>query len=168
MSKHEDEGDIEAFLSGRDDAAEYNRAAESEANVRKLKNHFADPLPGQVEDLGTLEYRELSEELLREYKGVCERTNALLAIRATLRSEILRLAGNDRGMIQRGGYAVTLKERAGSASFDWRAYVRDELGEDAVAEALGVLEGVKRGTLESKYVEVGKPTVLVEVSELKA
>lgn len=144
-------------------------------NAEKVKAYFlrepeaapAPVAPDAVEDLGPLEYRELCEELLAEYKRVCERADALVKIRATLRGEILRLAGDERGIIQRGGYAVTLKERAGQVKFDWKGYVLDQMGLDAIKEIDELLRAAKSGKAVVKYVEQGEPSLVVEVQAIK-
>lgn len=64
---------------------------------------------------------------------------------------------------QIGGHTVLLTRRAGSVKIDYERYIVDVVGEKELQQLQAEKEAVKRGELESKYIEVGKDSVSLEV-----
>lgn len=136
--------------------------------IRQLKAVMEENPPSSEEEpLGKLSYTELSEELLSDYLEADRQLKRWQEIRETLRGEIVRLAGQERGNIQRGRYLLRIQDRGASITFDWRQYIEDEIGKESLIEIENNLALARGGKQTWKYGKVGKTAIVVEVSEVK-
>jgi hypothetical protein len=108
---------------------------------REIVNHFSGPgekvtnVP-EVDDpidIGKLEYKELTEELIAEYYQVSERSKALDEIKEMLRRNILKVMGRDESAI-RGKFTVLVKSQERKGDVDYKRLLADgEITEEILA-----------------------------------
>jgi hypothetical protein len=139
------------------------KEATHEERIGQVLDHFSPPGP---ESVTALEAKEMSEELLSEYKLVCDRFDALEKIKASLRATILDLTKGEPGTQLHGNYMLTLKPRAGQVKIDWEGWAREEVGVAAVDALLKCRESVKKGEMDHAFVNRGEDGLTVDVKEI--
>ena len=138
----------------------------SEKQEELFKKFGVHTIPDAEKDSEIVSHTAITEELLAEYSAVNEKLKSMELIRESLRSQILSLSKGEKGSISRGSWALILKPRKGNATIDWEGYGRDEIGEGALEEILKIKDEVKAGNAQSKYVKVGKDSLVVEVMKI--
>lgn len=169
------EREVEALPEGAQKVLEHFGAEKTHVSEESAEpfpwetdEEYAERQMRLVEDpFGKLSYTELSEKLLAEYAEAEREFKRWQEIREALRGEILRLVGQERGTLQRGRYVVKVQDRAPSVSFDWKQYIVDEVGEEALREVEQNLALVKEGKQDWTYAKLGKGSVVVDIAEVK-
>ena len=129
-------------MSNDDMELDFTQAKPTKA--QEIVNHFTQPSgPGESitntaavddpHDVGKLEYKELTEELLAEYVKVSERSKSLDDIKEMLRLNILKVMGRDE-TATRGKFAVWVKSQERKGDVDYKRLLADkEITEEIVA-----------------------------------
>lgn len=120
--------------------------AEVERELADLADHHPSPL----------DFKELSEQLCAEIAEAESEADFWGARLKSLKDQAKKIAGKERGLLRYGHYTLEIKESRGRTSVKWEKYVKDQMGEDAVAEA------------KAKYSETGDPIVSLSVKALKS
>jgi hypothetical protein len=148
------------------------KRVEEPDNVEKIKDFFgASPdYEAQVEreieqDKLAKEHDTLDEEFLAEFTKVRKLSKWWAKEEERYRKMARKLVGQERGIIQRGEYALIAKERAGRTEVDYETFVVDELGQDAWNELMHILGEVKAGRGTSKYIKQKDKSLVIELHE---
>ena len=127
---------------------DFDRAKPVNEGAKKVKEFFAgSSVEDPIHDVGNLEFKELCEELLKEYHVVSDRLKALEDIKDMLRANIVKCMGREEAA-QRGGFAVWCREQERKGEIDWKRLLQD--GE--ITEA--ILEQYRKPSSRYKKVEV--------------
>lgn len=123
---------------------------EQEEAANKIVDHFkeVDALREPHE-----KHESLTEDMLREYLDIKRKADEFAKLAEAMKDKLKALVGKERGLIQRGRFAMEVKSRKGRVTTDWEQYVFDTVGEIPAGEL-------------SKYQKEGKPSMSIEVKEL--
>ena len=126
-----------------------------EERLREIKQRF-----GVMEEIkSAVEYKEPCYQALKELHEVREKIKRLKNLEDFLVSNILKWM-KDRDVLNTNEWAAirTIETRC---VFDWRKYLEDTYGTDALKEVDEILDSVKQGIAESPFVKRSKATKLV-------
>jgi hypothetical protein len=106
-------------------------------------------------DPSPLDFATLSPELCAQLHQAKEQAKFWAEREKSLVEQTKRLAGKERGLLPIGTeWAIELKETKGRSSTDYRKYIVDTMGKEALDEC------------EAKYTETGDPTVKLSVKRI--
>lgn len=133
----------------------------------EIVQHFTKPtveekveaeLAPLAEDLPSpLDFKELSEKLCAEIHEAMQKAELWNDRLKSLKDQAKRLAGNERGLLPYGAYALEIKESKGRQTTDWKAYVTATMTKKAVEEAQA----------DPVFTKTGEPVISLSVKKLR-
>jgi len=150
--------DIDSMI----EANKVNKSAEEVVNFFRGKVDPAKEIAAIDDELkadqpNPLDFKELCPELASELEEAQNMAKFWEERERALKDQVKRLAGKDRGLIQRGNYAFDITETKGRTSVgsaDYERYIRDTMTEAGVKEC------------REKYAKTGDPIIRVSVKKL--
>lgn len=98
--------------------------------------------------------KQQKEEAEKEYKLTMDKIKGIFKLDAMDQKKV---------SISAGDFNLLVSKRSGSCKVDWETYVADQMGDKAVKELEQTKALVREGKATSKYIEVGKEVLAVEI-----